>query len=141
MNKRILEDIERLEKLEEIIEELKNLAGSGAVIVVEGRKDSESLRHLGIEGDIRFATQQPLLGFTESLSKSSGGIILLTDWDRKGGIIARKIIAYLLTYGVMPNTEIRSKIRGLVKKRIKDVESLGNYIDKLRAELYGVPEF
>ena len=141
MNHRTLEDIERLEKLEEIILELKNLAESGAVIVVEGKKDTESLGHLGIEGDIRLATHEPLLDFSESLSEHKGEIVLLTDWDKKGGIIARKIITYLLSYGIMPNTEIRSKIRGLVKKRIKDVQSLGKYVDKMRFELYGVSKF
>ena len=141
MNHRTLEDIERLEKLDEIIQELKTLVESGAVIVVEGKKDTESLGRLGIAGDIRHATHEPLLSFSESLSKHEGEIVLLTDWDKKGGIIARKIITYLLSYGIMPNTEIRSKIRGLVKKRIKDVESLGNYIDKMRFELYGISKF
>ncbi len=141
MNHRTIEDIERLEKLEEAILELKTLAESGAVIVVEGKKDVESLRHIGIDGDIRLATHQPLIEFTESLTKGGTEIVILTDWDRKGGIIARKIISYLLSYGIMPNTEIRSKIRGLVKKSIKDVESLGNYIDKMRFELFGIPKF
>ncbi|KCZ73460.1 small primase-like protein with Toprim domain [Candidatus Methanoperedens nitroreducens] len=135
MNIKTLEDIERLESIEEIILELKTLADSGAIIVVEGRRDVESLRSLGIKGDIRLASQQPLLEFTELLSKSGKEIILLTDWDKKGGIMARKIIYYLLTDGIMPNTDIRSKIRNLVKKRIKDVESLNNYVNKLRYEL------
>ncbi len=136
MNIKTLEDIERLESIEEIILELKTLADSGAIIVVEGRRDVKSLRSLGIKGDIRLASQQPLLEFTELLSKSRKEIILLTDWDKKGGIMARKIIDYLLTYGIMPNTDIRSRIRNLVKKRIKDVESLNNYVNKLRYELH-----
>lgn len=141
MNTTTLEDIERLERLEELIEELQILADGGAIIVVEGRKDAESLRFLGIKGNIKLASQQPLLEFTEFLSKSGKEIVLLTDWDKKGGIVARKIIQYLLAYGIMPNIDIRSKIRVLVKKRIKDIESLNNFINKLRYELYGIQRF
>ncbi len=141
MNKLILEDIERLEKLEELILELQALSDDSAIIVVEGKKDEESLRSLGIKGEIRLSTQQPLLEFTEALQRSGKEIILLTDWDKKGGMSAHKIIQHLLAYGIMPNTRIRAKIRALVRKRIKDVESFNNYVNKLRYELHGITEF
>ncbi len=137
MEIKTLEDLDRLERLEEIILELRELNDNGAIIVVEGRKDAESLRSLGIKGEIKLAAQLPLLEFTELLSKSGKHIILLTDWDKKGGIVARKIIKHLLAYGIMPNTDFRSRIRALVKKRIKDVESLNNYINRLRYYLHG----
>jgi 5S rRNA maturation endonuclease (ribonuclease M5) len=137
MNIRILEDIERLEQLDKILSDLRERADNGAVIIVEGRKDAESLSRLGLEGDIILASQQPLLELTEMLSRKDKEIILLTDWDKKGGMIARKIIKYLLDYGIMPNTEIRRRIRTLVKKRIKDIESLSNYVNRLRDELHG----
>ncbi len=137
MNIKTLEDLERLESLERIILELQTLADSGAIIVVEGRRDVKSLQSLGIKGDIRLASQQPLFGFTETLSKSGKKIILLTDWDKKGSIVAQKIIGYLLSYGIMPNIYIRSKIQVLVKKRIKDIESLNSYVNKLRYEVQG----
>jgi len=137
MNVRILEDIERLEKLEGLILELQDMSDSGTIIVVEGRRDVESLRSLGIKGDIKLSSQQPLLDFTEVLSRCGKDIVILTDWDRKGGIAARKIIDYLNSYGIMPNTDIRARIGFLVKKRIKDIESLSRYIGKLRYELKG----
>ncbi len=138
MNTSTIEDIERLEKLEELILELQELADSGAIIVVEGRKDAESLRFLGIKGEIRLSSQQPILEFTELLSRSGKEIVLLTDWDKKGGMIAHKIIQHLLAYGIMPNTQIRAKLRMLTKKRIKDIESLNNYVNKLRYEIHGI---
>jgi 5S rRNA maturation endonuclease (ribonuclease M5) len=141
MNKIIPEDIERLEELEELILELQALSDGGAIIVVEGKKDVESLRLLGVKGEIRLSTQQPLLEFTEALQRSEKEIILLTDWDKKGGMSMHKIIQYLLAYGIMPNTRIRAKIRALVKKRIKDVESFNNYIAKMRYEIHGTTGF
>jgi 5S rRNA maturation endonuclease (ribonuclease M5) len=136
MNVRTLEDMERLEMLEELIQELQALSDTGAIIVVEGRRDVESLRSLGIRGDIKLSSQQPLLDFTERLSRSGKDIVLLTDWDRKGGIAARKIIDYLHAYGIIPNTDIRGRISFLLKKRIKDIESLSKYMGKLRYELH-----
>jgi len=136
-----LEDIERLEELEEIILELKELAKAGAIIIVEGRKDVESLRFLGIYGEIKLASQQPLLDLTELLSGSGKEIVILTDWDKKGSFIAKKIINHLLAYGIIPNTDIRSRLRSLSKKRIKDIESLNNYINKLRYEIHGITKF
>lgn len=137
MNIRILEDIERLEKLEELILELQDISDKGAIIVVEGRKDVESLRSLGIKGDIKLSSQQPLLDFTEVLSRCGKDIVILTDWDRKGGMTARKITDHLHTYSITPNTDIRARIGFLVKKRIKDIESLSRYVEKLRYELNG----
>jgi len=136
-----IEDMERLEKLEELILELSELSENGAIIVVEGRKDVESLRFLGINGEIKLASQQPLLEFTESLSKSGKVIVLLTDWDKKGGIVAGKIIKHLSAYGIIPITNIRTRLRALSKKRIKDIESLNNYVNKLRCEIHGISGF
>lgn len=136
-----LEDIERLEQLEEIIIELKDLAMQGAVIVVEGRKDERTLRCLGIDGMIRLASQQPLLSLIESLSGTGKKIIILTDWDKKGSLIAKKLVNNLIAYGIVPDTEIRSRLRSLSKKRIKDVESLDTYMDKLRYEIHGITKF
>jgi len=136
-----LENIERLEELEKIIMELKELSEAGAIIIVEGRKDAASLRYLGINGEIQLASQQPLLEFTESLFKRGKNLVLLTDWDKKGGLIARKIIKHLLAYGIMPDVDIRSRLRSLSKKRIKDIESLNHYINNLRYEIHGITEF
>lgn len=137
MNIRTLEDLERLELLEKLIQELQYQADSGAIIIVEGRKDLESLRSLDIKGDIRLSSQQPLLDLTDRLSRCGNKIILLTDWDRKGGMAARKIRDYLQAYGIMPDMDIRARIGLLVKKKIKDIESLSRYIMKLRYELKG----
>jgi len=141
MRQRDLEDIERLEELEKIIVELKELAQDGSILVVEGRKDAESLRYLGVNGQILLASQQPLLNLTESLSRSGKKIIILTDWDKKGYLIAKKLEKHLLAYGIIPDTRIRLKLRSLSKKSIKDIESLNNYINKLRYEVHGMMGF
>jgi 5S rRNA maturation endonuclease (ribonuclease M5) len=55
--------------------------------------------------------------------------------------MARKIIQHLSNYGILPNIAIRLKLRSLSKKSIKDIESLNNYICRLRFEINGILEF
>ena len=122
----------RLELFEAIIEEIIEHARSGAVIVVEGKRDIIALKKLGIAGHIETSTHQPLLIFAESLAKGTTQIIILTDWDRRGDILADKITTYLQNIGIAPDLDIRRRISSLVKREVKDVESLYTYMVKLK---------
>jgi 5S rRNA maturation endonuclease (ribonuclease M5) len=62
--------------------------------------------------------------------------VLLTDWDSKGDEMARNIEHHLRSMGSSPDAELRSRLKKLVKKEIKDVESLSHYMERMR-ELYG----
>ena len=105
---------------------------SGAAIVVEGKRDIIALKKLGIKGRIETSTHQPLIDFSEKLAQDTTNIIIMTDWDRRGDILAEKIRTYLQNIGVTPDLAIRKRISSLVKKEIKDVESLYSYVVKLK---------
>ena len=122
----------RLELFEGIIAEIIELSESGAVIVVEGKRDIIALKKLGITGRIETSTHKPLLVFAESLAKDTTNIIIMTDWDRRGDILADKITTYLQNIGIVPDLAIRRRISSLVKREIKDVESLYSYMVKLK---------
>lgn len=123
---------ERLNRVEEVLNEIKDLSESGAIIVVEGKKDVVSLRELGVRGRIEIATYRPLLPFTEDISKKTNEVIILTDWDRRGGFLASRISDYLRSMGIIPNNGPRSKLSSLVRKEITAVEELSRYVEKLR---------
>ena len=122
----------RLELFEGLIDEIVERTRSGAVIVVEGKRDIIALKKLGITGHIETSTHQPLLVFAESLAKDTTEIIILTDWDRRGDILADKITTYLQNVGITPDLDIRRRISSLVKREVKDVESLHTYVVKLK---------
>ena len=122
----------RLELFEGLIDEIIERTRSGAVIVVEGKRDIIALKKLGITGHIETSTHQPLLVFAESLAKDTTEIIILTDWDRRGDILADKITTYLQNVGITPDLDIRRRISSLVKREVKDVESLHTYVVKLK---------
>jgi len=130
-----LDDLERLEKLEELILQLQNLSKEGNVIIVEGQRDRRALRELGITGPIELGTKKSLLLFCEELARTYRNAIILTDWDRTGNRLAELMEQYLMAASVKVNTDIREKIQDLVQKRIKDVESLHTHISNLKKEL------
>ena len=130
-----MDDLERLEKLEELIQELQQLSEEGAVIIVEGQRDRESLRNLGISGIIELGTKKSLLMFCEEVARESNDVIVLTDWDKNGEKLAVLMESYLKSVNAKVNMDIREKIKKLVKKRIKDIESLNTHIVNLKSEL------
>jgi len=99
---------------------------------VEGKRDVIALKKLGFRGDIETASHQPLLNFSETIANTGKDVIILTDWDRRGSLLASTIARYMRNLGTEPNLAIRGHLKSLVKKEIKDVESLYTYVMKLR---------
>jgi 2,5-diamino-6-(ribosylamino)-4(3H)-pyrimidinone 5'-phosphate reductase len=83
--KKSFEEIKKA--LSELMEENKKTP-----IVVEGDKDVFSLRKLGITGEI-ITTNSGLsiIDFCDKIANNYREIILLTDWDKKGGFICHTI--------------------------------------------------
>lgn len=125
-----------LDALEEQISSLMEASFKGAAIIVEGMRDERALRALGISGPVIMASRRPALELAEDAARRYGEIVVLTDWDLKGDEMALKIEQHLRSAGVRADMEIRSKLKKLVRKEIKDVESLSLYVERMRA-LYG----
>ncbi len=125
-----------LESLEELLAALIEASAQGAATIVEGRRDELALRALGLTGPVIMASRRSALDLAEDAARSYREIILLTDWDRKGDEMARIIEQHLRSAGSRPDGEIRSGIKKLVRKEIKDVESLHHYVERMRY-LYG----
>ncbi len=82
----------RLERFQQLIEQVAFESSNGSMIVVEGQKDRESLRRLGITGPIQClqSSRQNAVGFVESLGPAKR-IVVLTDFDREGVSLAKKL--------------------------------------------------
>ncbi|HQE86869.1 MAG TPA: topoisomerase [Methanothrix sp.] len=125
-----------LEGLEKLIASLLEASSEGAAVIVEGRRDEQALRSLGLPGPVIMASRTPALDLAEDAARRYRHIILLTDWDSKGEEMCRMIDLHLRSLGCRPDAEIRSRLKKLVKKDIKDVESLSRYTERMRG-LYG----
>jgi 5S rRNA maturation endonuclease (ribonuclease M5) len=125
---------ERLEEVERLVQNLIDLSGT-MPIIVEGRKDEKTLRQLGVEGTIvRLNKGESVFSTCEKLSRSYKKVILMTDWDRRGGHLAKLLKDGLEANGVQYDEDIRARISVLTKKDIKDVESLAKQLARLRRE-------
>lgn len=124
----------RLERIEELLLELSEYSKKGAVIIVEGKRDIRSMKRLGIDGNFELATRHSLFNFSERIAKLGCEVIILTDWDRRGDILATKLSEYFGNFGIKPELQIRNKLRLITQKEIKDVESLYTYVSKLRSK-------
>ena len=78
------EDLERAERLHEVIEALCEV-NKRFPVVVEGKKDMQALRKLGLSGDIiPLHNGRGIYDFSEELAERFSKVVLLLDWDTKG---------------------------------------------------------
>jgi len=103
---------------------------------VEGERDEIALRELGFSGEIVVINRGvSLLQICEEISVEHSEAVILTDWDSRGGKLAHLLREKLLATDVKSNNYIRARFSKLCKKEIKDVESLPNYLERLREQV------
>ena len=101
---------------------------------MEGVRDERSLRDLGIEGPIVRASRRPALEVAEESARDYREIVILTDWDRAGEELARKMELHLQGTGAKVDVETRERLKRMVRREIKDVESLSRFVERVKAE-------
>ena len=78
---------ERQEKIQQIITTLTEESAKGKPIIVEGKKDAQTLRELGVNGSI-FAVKTGGKSYLEATAEieklGAREVILLLDFDRRG---------------------------------------------------------
>ncbi len=122
------------ESLEELIASLIEASAEGAAIIVEGIRDECSLRDLGVKGPIVRAARRPALEVAEEAARDFKEIVILTDWDRAGEELAKKMELHLQGTVARVDLETRERLKRMVRREIKDVESLSRFVERVRAE-------
>ena len=123
---------ETLDTLEETLKEMAE-ASAFMPIIVEGLKDRMALRSLGINGNITVLNDgTSVLATCEKIAKQWTAAIIFTDWDQKGGELAHALEDGLTQLEISVDTEYRATVSMLVKKDIKDVESLPTLMRRLQ---------
>ena len=129
---------ERHEKLLETLERLARDSSFGLPIVVEGKKDVEALRSLGVQGRILTAktggkSRLELISEIERLQPTE--VILLLDFDRRGKEWTAVLRQNLEKCKVKVNVSFRNELLRLSGRELKDVESLVSYLENLSRKL------
>ena len=121
-----------LEELEKALLKLKE-ENKTAPILVEGDKDIEALHKLDIKGKILSINMgTSLTNFCDRISQEYKDIIILTDWDRKGGYLCHTIRKNL-----EGRVNCNTRYRKLFAKNamIRTVEGLPSWLETMRKKL------
>jgi len=121
-----------LEDLEEALLELRE-ENKSVPILVEGDKDIGALHKLGIKGIIFGVNKGTgLSNFCDRLAREYKDIIILTDWDRRGGHLCHTIRKNL-----EGRVNCNTRYRELFAKNamIRTVEGLPSWIKTMRKKL------
>ena len=121
-----------LEDLEEALFGLRE-ENKTVPIIVEGDKDIKALRKLDITGEIiRFNVGLSIPDFCDMISQKYKNIILLTDWDRKGGYLCSTIKKNLES-----RVGCNARYREIFAKRsmIRTLEGLPSWLETLRKKI------
>jgi len=125
----------RLEKINKILERLKEQSAKGTPIVVEGKNDVQALYRLGITGDIILAKTSGKSFFdvlSEIERRERREVILLFDFDRRGKEWTRRLARCLEGMKITPNLLFWRMLLGLVGRDVKDIEGLATYLETLK---------
>lgn len=110
------------EELLEEVEELRELAEE-LPIIVEGKNDEAALRSLGVGSRFYLVSNGiPFHELVEEISASYRAAILLTDLDKEGQALAKKLRHHLSQRGVRINGRFRlSLLRRLSTHQAENV--------------------
>jgi len=121
-----------LEDLEKAILELKD-ENKKTPIIVEGDKDIDALRKLDISGTIiTVNTGTSLIDFCDKIAHNYKEIIILTDWDRRGGYLCHTIKKNLEG---RVNCNIHYREIFAKNAMIRTIEGLPSWIENMRKKI------
>jgi len=110
-------------RLEGLVREL-SLLNEAIPVIVEGRRDVEALRRLGLSGEIlTLHCGQTVAAFGERLARRFSTVILLLDWDRRGRQLHAQLARHLDAEWEEHNY-LRQELIALCKSSITSIEEL-----------------
>jgi 5S rRNA maturation endonuclease (ribonuclease M5) len=126
---------DKIEKIEQIIAKLTEESAKGKPIVVEGKKDTQTLQDLGINSTIlmvKTAGKSFLKATQEIEAIGAGEVILLLDFDRRGKEGTKRLQESLERAKIKVDVKFWREFIRLVGREIQSVESLTSYLCTLR---------
>jgi 5S rRNA maturation endonuclease (ribonuclease M5) len=133
-----MSSIERkIERIIFLLERLRNEASEGALLLVEGQRDAEALRRIGVKSEIlaiksRGGNLIDLMDRIEKYGKKE--IILLMDFDRHGREMTERLIRNLERMKIKINVSFWRELLSLVERDLKDIEGLATYLETLEGK-------
>jgi len=129
---------EKEEKILKVLEALAEESAKGKPIVVEGKKDVDALRALGVAGivlTVKTGGKSFLDAVCEIEKMGVPEVILFLDFDRRGKEGTKHLKQSLERAKIKPNAKLWRALSALVGKEIQCIESLTAYMATLRIKI------
>jgi len=129
---------EKEEKILQVLEALAEESAKGKPIVVEGKKDVEALRALGVAGTVltvKTGGKSFLDAVCEIEKMGVPEVILFLDFDRRGKEGTKRLKQSLERAKIKNNTKLWRSLSALIGKEIQCIESLTAYMNTLHQKL------
>jgi 5S rRNA maturation endonuclease (ribonuclease M5) len=129
---------EKEEKILHVLEALAEVSAKGTPVVVEGKKDVDALRALGVKGElvtVKTGGKSFLDVVCEIEKLRVPEVILFLDFDRRGREGTKRLKQGLERAKIKPNLKFWRKLSLLVGKEIQCIESLTAYMATLRIKI------
>ncbi len=112
---------EMLSNLLEVAQQLKD-----KYVIVEGKRDEEVLRSLGVKNTIKIAQGNiHEIPFTLNSNKE---IVILTDFDRAGRKLASRANNIFKAHRLKVNSHLRKRFMSLGKTRVEDFRTISQQL-------------
>jgi 5S rRNA maturation endonuclease (ribonuclease M5) len=113
---------------------LKELEDSGAPLLVEGKRDREALERIGVKNRIFLVNMSPD-SLCQRVSKVTDEAVVLTDFDEAGQKLCKRVEEALHSYNVLPNTDVRRKLRHLLG--VYNFEDIDRRMEEFKKKIEG----
>lgn len=126
------------ERIQRVLEKLVEANSNDIPIIVEGKKDIETLRTLGVTGEVIAVKTggQPLLRILQAIEERQfKEVILLLDFDRRGNETTLFFKKHLERARITPNLRFWAQLATIVGNEVKDIEGLAAYMVTLQRKL------
>jgi 5S rRNA maturation endonuclease (ribonuclease M5) len=129
---------EKQEKIIQILNALVEASAEGTPIIVEGKKDVEALRCLGVEGNVITAKTggKSFLDVVSEVERAGAvEVVLFLDFDRRGKEGTTRLKQGFERAKIKANLGLWRALLGLVVKELQCVEGLSAYLETLRVKI------
>jgi len=110
-------------KAKKFLEELSHINES-VPIIVEGSRDVQALRALGIQGEIvKLHSGRSIQQFCEEFSEHHEEVVILTDWDNRGNQLFH-LVTRFMDANWEPYNHFRQTLRDLAGGAFQQVERM-----------------
>ena len=113
------------EFLTSYVADLNHLADEGWCLLVEGRRDALALRRLGFSGGLTTISSMGSKGISDL--RASRKVVILTDLDREGALLASRYVRKLSHDGLRVSLKERLRLKNASHGVFLHIENLARF--------------